>query len=54
MNKGGRWVEGSIYHTRKVIWANGNILWTYQFTGNILDYDKWAHIVVETTRHKVQ
>ena len=40
MNKEGEQVEGGVYYTREVIWANGNILWTYQFTSNVPDYDK--------------
>ena len=40
MHKEGRWVESSIYYTRRVIWANSNVLWTYQFTGNIPNYDE--------------
>jgi len=40
MYKEGRQVESGIYHTRRVIQANSNILWTYQFTSNISDHDK--------------
>ena len=40
MNKWGRQVEGSIHHTRGIIWADSNVLWTYKFTSNISDHDK--------------
>ena len=36
----GRQVEGSIHNTRRVIWANSNVLWIYKFTGNILDHNE--------------
>ena len=40
MNKGGRQVEDSVHYTRRIIQADSNILWTYEFTSNILDYNK--------------
>ena len=40
MNKEEKQVEDSIYYARRVIQANSNILWTYQFIGNIPDSDK--------------
>ena len=40
MNKGGGQVEGSIYYARGVVQADSNVLWTYQFTGNISDHNE--------------
>jgi len=40
MDKRERWVKDSAYYIRGIIWANSNVLWTYKFTGNILDYNK--------------
>jgi len=40
MHKGERQVESSIYHTKRVIQANNNIFWTYQFTSNIPNHDE--------------
>ena len=41
MNKGRRWIENSVYNSRRVIQANSDILWTNKLTGYILDYDEW-------------
>ena len=40
MDKGRRWVEGSIHNTKRDIQANSNVLWIDKFTSNFLDYDK--------------
>ena len=40
MDKGEKWVEGSVHNTRKIIWTNCNILWTYKFSSNILNNDE--------------
>ena len=40
MDKGRRWVEGSIYDFKRVIWTYGYVLWTNQLSSNIPDSDK--------------
>ena len=40
IDKGRRQVESGIYHTKRVIWTDGNILQTYELTSNILDYNE--------------
>jgi len=32
MDKGERWVEGSVHNAGRVIWTNYNILWTYKLS----------------------
>jgi len=44
MDKGRRWVEDSIHHTRRVIQANSNVFWTYKFTSNVSDHDEWNSV----------
>ena len=44
MDKRGRWVEDSVHNTRRVIWANGNVLWIDELTSNFSDYDEWNPI----------
>ena len=41
MNKGRRWIEDSVYNSRRVIQADSDIFWTNKLTGYILDYDEW-------------
>ena len=33
-------MEDSVYNTRRVVWADSNILWTYKLAGNVSDYDE--------------
>ena len=40
MNKEERQVKGSIHHTRGVIWADSDIFWINEFTGNFSDHDE--------------
>ena len=44
MDKGGRWVKGSVYYPRRVIWTNSDVFWTNKFAYNIPDHDKWDFI----------
>ena len=41
MDKGGKQVKDSIHDSREVIQTNSNVLWTYKFTNNVLDYNEW-------------
>ena len=40
MDQKGRWVESSIYYTRRIIWANSNVLQTYKLISDISDYNE--------------
>ena len=40
MNKGGRWVEGSIHNAREVIQTNSDVFWPNKLTCDILDHDE--------------
>ena len=33
-------MEDGVHNTRKVIWANNNVLWTDELTCNFSDYDE--------------
>jgi len=40
MDKEGKQVEDSIHDFRGVIQTNSNVLWTYKFTSNVLNYNE--------------
>ena len=40
MNKEEKQVEASIYDSRKVIWTESNVLWTYKFSSDVPNNDK--------------
>ena len=33
-------MKSGIYYTRRVIQANSNVLWTYELSSNVPDYDE--------------
>ena len=41
MNKGEEQVEGSVHHTREVVWADSDDLWIDKSTSDFSDHDEW-------------
>jgi len=40
MNKREGWVESSVYHSKRVIQANNNVLQINEFTNNVSNHDE--------------
>ena len=40
MNQGEKQVEGSVYDSRRIVWTNCNVFWTYKLFSDISNNDE--------------